>query len=237
MPGPEHKTVQPISSRCLTYAQGRSLSREAASSLPRCRVWRWDSRGRVPTCCSSPLLFHLCCPGGEEEREAEALGCPIANAAPGGGVAALSPGSCEQKPSTPGCQNAATACLRLRAHSGHNQLPSLVVKHFSVARAFKGHLHRMISQWIYKRCMFPSPLPRRAPPPRVRGNNRHMPARVWACRDSGLLSSHTLSKVLKKKPNTHVAFWRAHTHTQSSQYRSEEIIPRAEKRLPSLESL
>lgn len=43
MPGPEHKPVQLISSGCLTYAQGRSLSRGGASSLPRCRVWRWVS--------------------------------------------------------------------------------------------------------------------------------------------------------------------------------------------------
>lgn len=50
----------------------------------------------------------------------------------------------------------------------------------------------------------------------VRGNQRHMPARARACRDSGSLSSPTPSRVLKGKPNTHVALGCAHTRTAHS---------------------
>lgn len=149
MPGPEHKTVQLISSRCLTYAQGRSLS-QGASSLLRCRVWRWDSHSRIPTCCSSPLPFLLCCPGGEEEREAEYEAAPPQTPR----------GRLQRYRQSPACANTLHIWVPKRDHHPlthpRRRLPPcplwaqpapssqalLMVKHFSIMRPFQGHLPR-----------------------------------------------------------------------------------------------
>lgn len=91
MPGPEHKTVQLVLSRCLTYAQGRSLSR--ASSLLRCRLWRCESH--TASLRVAPLLwfFTFAVLGEGKRKEKQRLRPPPCHCC--GGAAVLSPGSCE----------------------------------------------------------------------------------------------------------------------------------------------
>ena len=143
------------------------------------------------------------------------------------GVAALSPGSCEQTPSTSGCQNVTTARPRLRlplyplwARPAPFSQALLVVKRFSIARPFKGHLDQTTSQWIYKRCRFPSPLPRRTPPSLRTGKQL-----AHACPGLGLprfrLAQLPYAKQGIKKETKHTRGTLACTHTHSSRHWSE----------------
>lgn len=118
--GPEQQTARPISSRRRTSARGRSILRDGAASSPRCQVRRWDFRGRLPTWCSSPLIFHFCCPAGEAERQQEGVRLPPSSTQRRGGAVSEHPlkMGARKPPSpshpTPALGNPAAFSLRAR---------------------------------------------------------------------------------------------------------------------------
>lgn len=145
--GPEQQTARPISSRRRTSARGRSLLRDGAASSPRCQVRRWDFRGRLPTWCSSPLIFHFCCPAGEAERQQEGVRLPPSSTQHQGGAAS-------EHPLKIGCQKA-TVTLPPRACSGESGCLQPSCSGWSppsTSRPFKGHLAGMSSGRIYESC-------------------------------------------------------------------------------------
>lgn len=131
MPGPEHKTVQLVPSRCLTYAQGRSLSR--ASSSPRCRLWRCESHATSLRVAPLLWLFTFAVLGGGKRKEKQRLR-PLPRHRCVGAVV-LSPGSCEQTPSrgqtqpppahasgpAPGTTSSLQPSSPLVHHEGHHE--------------------------------------------------------------------------------------------------------------------
>lgn len=155
----------------------------AASSLLRCRVWRWDSCGHVPTCRSSPLIFHLCCPGRRRGKSSRGLEPPKPSH---GGNSAMA-GICQQPPHTRVPTPLATS---LGTTSPLCQ--PLMVPDFSITRPFQGPSIRQFAS-------HPSP---------CTGTHRHMPARVRAC-----LASIREEGMERETKNTRGIPARSHTHS------------------------